>query len=224
VTLLVSSARGVLPAADPVLPASTCPAPGAALARVRWATGARHATLDARLPIARDDAGLAEVAAHLCLLRAWLGPMAAWLARFSDGPQAAAHPSAGDRLAGLTDDLARLAGLASGHAPRTTPPADDPRPWPMTADAAYRWGVAYVVEGSALGGRVLARRFAPALGGLALHTLADDEAVSRRWRAFLDAFDAALRDETAIATACAGACDAFDHLLALAGLPAETRR
>jgi heme oxygenase len=80
-----------------------------------------------------------------------------------------------------------------------------------------------VVEGSALGGRVLARRLAPALGGLALRTLVDDDAVSRRWRAFLGAFDAALHDAAAIDAACAGAADAFDRLLSLAGIRAEAR-
>lgn len=81
------------------------------------------------------------------------------------------HP----RLPRLVDDLAAL-GLAM-PAPLLAPVIS-----PVAA-----WGVQYVMEGSRLGGRVLAQRV-PA--GLPIRYLSPDPDMSARWQAFCAALDA----------------------------------
>jgi heme oxygenase len=81
------------------------------------------------------------------------------------------------RSAMIRADLAAL-GLA--------PP--EPAPFPELEDDASCWGAAYVVEGSRLGGALLARRIAP---GLPRSYLGTPQAKGA-WRTFVDALDAAL--------------------------------
>lgn len=182
------------------------------LAALRQATAARHERLDSGLPLSSPDATLADYAAHLQLLRAWLAPLQGWLAGFDDGPQGPSGLPAAPHLALIEADLAdpALAGQTS--------PAPAAAGWPQGASAAYRWGVAYVVEGSQLGGAVLYKRLA---GQLAPHPLrylrgAGEAGPGPRWRAFMQALRAEVRGEEAVAEACAGACDAFDRILGLA--------
>lgn len=186
------------------------------LAALRQATSSRHERLDSGLPLSRPDATLADYAHHLCLLRDWLTPMDAWLAGFGDGPQGAAGIAAFSpvpHLALIEADLAEpsLASYpCSAHA--------QPAPWPGSASAAYRWGVAYVVEGSQLGGAVLYKRLAAQLAPHPLRYLrgAGEGGPGPRWRAFMASLRAEVRTEVEVAEACAGACDAFDQILALA--------
>ena len=183
------------------------------LAALRQATAARHERLDSGLPLSAPDATLADYSAHLQLLRAWLAPLQAWLAGFDNGPQGPSGLPAAPHLALIEADLAdpALANLAA-------PAIEGDRDWPPEASAAYRWGVAYVVEGSQLGGAVLYKRLA---GQLAPHPLrylrgAGEAGPGPRWRAFMQALRAEVRSEEAVAEACAGACDAFDRILGLA--------
>jgi len=183
------------------------------LAALRQATAARHERLDSGLPLSAPDATLADYSAHLQLLRAWLAPLQDWLAGFDNGPQGPSGLPAAPHLALIEADLAdpALAGQA-------TPPVAAHTAWPDGASAAYRWGVAYVVEGSQLGGAVLYKRLA---GQLAPHPLrylrgAGVEGPGPRWRAFMGALRAEVRSEKELAEACAGACDAFDRILGLA--------
>ena len=183
------------------------------LAALRQATAARHERLDSGLPLSAPDATLADYAAHLQLLRAWLAPMQGWLGGFGDGPQGASGLPHAPHLALIEADLADPA--LAGHAPPDVTGGAD---WPPGASAAYRWGVAYVVEGSQLGGAVLYKRLA---GQLAPHPLrylrgAGEAGPGPRWRAFMGALRAEVRSEEAVAEACAGACDAFDRILELA--------
>jgi heme oxygenase len=113
------------------------------LTALRQATAARHERLDSGLPLSAPDATLADYAAHLQLLRAWLAPLQGWLAGFGDGPQGPSGLPAAPHLALIDADLADPA-LADHAAPVTAGAAH----WPAGAGAAYRWGVAYVVEGS----------------------------------------------------------------------------
>jgi heme oxygenase len=65
--------------------------------------------------------------------------------------------------------------------------------FPRLASAAAAWGVAYVLEGSQLGGRVIAGQVADALhvGDEALHYLRPAGVVAgTRWKAFVAALDA----------------------------------
>lgn len=183
------------------------------IAALRAATGPQHEILDTGLPLAQSDAGLPAYVAHLQMLDGWLRPIQVWLAHFADGPQQPGLLPAVDRLALIESDL-RLAGAGAGS-------ATDSAPWPPHASAAYRWGVAYVVEGSQLGGAVLYKRLAERL---APHPLAylkpGEEGPGPRWRVFMAALREQVQSEHDIRDACAGAQAAFARILAL-GQPAE---
>lgn len=174
------------------------------LTALRAATASRHAALDAGLPIGAPDASLHDYIAHLVLLRTWLVPLHAWLAGFADGPQF----DHAQRLARIDADLAD-----AGYASPGTPDGDA---WPATASPAYRWGVHYVIEGSQLGGAVLYERLHERLAPHRLRYLqGDDAGPGPRWRVFMQALRAGVRTPAEIADACAGACAAFDRILAL---------
>lgn len=178
------------------------------LAALRGATAARHAILDAGLPLAQPGATLQDYRDHLLMLRAWLAPIEQWLAGFDDGPQGADAPPPVLRVPLIEADLA-----IGALAPQSAPASDA---WPADASAAYRWGVCYVVEGSQLGGVVLYRRLA---GQLAPHPLnylkGNAEGPGPRWRAFSEALREQVRGSEQIEQACAGARAAFDRILAL---------
>jgi heme oxygenase len=183
------------------------------LVALRRATASRHERLDSGMPLSSPGATLADYAHHLCLLRDWLTPLEAWQDTYRDGPQGPAGIAGAPHLALIEADLAEpslAAGLCGVHT--------GVKPWPDDASAAYRWGVAYVVEGSQLGGAVLYKRLA---GQLAPHPLrylrgAGEGGPGPRWRAFMAALRAEVCTEAEVADACAGARDAFDRILALA--------
>jgi heme oxygenase len=181
------------------------------LGALRRATAERHDILDRAMPLAAAAPSLADYAAHLALLHAWLVPIEAWLAGYHDGPQDPARLAPAPRAAVIEADLADPAMPPLPQLPTMATPA-----WPDGAGAAYRWGVCYVIEGSQLGGAVLFKRLR---GALAPHPLtylgADGAAVGARWQQFLVQLRADVTSPCAVADACAGACDAFDRLLAL---------
>lgn len=183
------------------------------LAALRQATGARHERLDSGLPLSCIDATLADYAHHLCLLRDWLAPMDAWLGAYSDGPQGLAGIAVAPHLALIEADLAEP---SLARYPCTARAAG--ASWPAGAGAAYRWGVAYVIEGSQLGGAVLYKRLAAQLAPHPLRYLrgAGEGGPGPRWRAFVEALRAEVRTAGEVAEACVGAGDAFDRILALA--------
>ncbi|MGJ7914695.1 biliverdin-producing heme oxygenase [Massilia sp. LXY-6] len=177
------------------------------LAALRSATASRHEELDSGLPIGAADASLADYAAHLAMLRAWLAPLQGWLAGFADGPR---FEQAG-RLALIDQDLAEQ-GMPA--APVPAPSAD--AGWPSAASPAWRWGVCYVIEGSQLGGAVLYQRLHERLAPHPLRYLkGSDSGPGPRWRVFMLALREHVRSPQEIAEASAGACAAFDSILAL---------
>jgi len=184
------------------------------LAALRETTSSRHAVLDRAMPLAQDGATLGHYRAHLTLLRHWLAPIEAWQARFADGPQDPALLPPAPHLPSIDADLADPVLPAhpdpgSNHVP--TPPN-----WFAAEDAAYRWGVSYVIEGSRLGGIVLYRRLAERLAPHPLRYLhGDGVPPGPRWQQFLRVLREHVRSPAAIAAACAGAADAFDSLIAL---------
>lgn len=195
-----------------------------ALAALRAATDSRHTLLDSGLAVGAPDASLGDYGAHLRMLRAWLAPLAEWLAGFSDGPQATLDPGfrldmdawLRARLALIDADLLE-SGNGVGLTPATPPtaPYAPSEPWPVQASAAYRWGVCYVVEGSQLGGAVLYARLHEKLAPHPLRYLKGDGiGPGPRWRLFMQALRAHVRTPAEIADACLGACDAFDRILA----------
>lgn len=192
-------------------PSFAAPAAVDPLAALRQATSSQHDILDSGLPLAQPDASLADYLDHLRMLARWLAPIQAWQAQYGDGPQGAVAQV--DRLATIAADLA----AAGQPAPE---PAVGAVAWPSHASAAYRWGVAYVVEGSQLGGAVLYKRLSERL---APHPLAylkpSAEGPGPRWRAFIAALQGELRSDADVAEACQGARHAFERILAL-GRPA----
>jgi heme oxygenase len=81
-----------------------------------------------------------------------------------------------------------------------------------------RWGVAYVVEGSQLGGAVLHKRLVDQSTPHPLRYLAGQARPGRgpRWPAFMLPLREEVQGDGEVAEACAGACDAFDRILDIA--------
>lgn len=178
-----------------------------ALAALRAATSERHERLDSGLPLSGPAPDLDVYATHLTLVRDWLAPLQAWLEGYGDGPQTVLP--AVERLALIDADL-KEPGMPPLRAPA------GPHVWPQDASAAYRWGVAYVIEGSQLGGKVLYGKLAERLAPHPLRYLRGaDEGPGPRWRAFMLALKEHVTTPDEIADACAGACAAFDSILKL---------
>lgn len=142
--------------------------------------------------------------------------MDAWLGAYTDGPQGVGRIAVAAHLALIEADLAEPS-LASY--PCRLPGSEVS--WPSGASAAYRWGVAYVVEGSQLGGAVLYKRLAQQLAPHPLRYLRGPARCRRgRTGPALARLHGSLArrgtGEEEVAEACAGACDAFDRILALA--------
>ncbi len=177
-----------------------------ALAALRSATASRHEALDSGLPIGAPDASLGDYASHLAMLRAWLASLQAWLAGFGNGPQF----DQASRLALIEQDLAEQGMPAAPAVAGVT------RDWPLGASPAWRWGVCYVIEGSQLGGAVLYQRLHERLAPHPLRYLKGQGAgPGPRWRAFMQALRENVRSLDEIRDASAGACAAFDSILAL---------
>ena len=186
---------------------NTTPTAGA-LDALRAATTERHELLDAGLPLAGPAPTLDDYRSHLRMLRAWLAPIEDWLAR-GPGPRDALAPLR--RVALIDADL-----LDRSFAPGVEPVLDEQAGWPDDASPAYRWGVAYVAEGSQLGGAVLYQRLSAQLAPHPLGYLRGEAAgPGPRWRSFMLALKENVRSEEEVADACAGARDAFDRILAL---------
>lgn len=182
------------------------------LAALRGATAERHARLDRALPLADPDAGAAHYAEHLRLLRPWLKAWEDWLLA---APHAASGPYAPEALAPVRRTPLFDADLALLPSPPATDAASTASAWqatlpPSPAPAAWRWGVAYVIEGSQLGAQVLARQLGERL---APHPLAALRQGTPRWPAFIAALRGAVQAPADIAQAVQGACLAFDTLL-----------
>lgn len=169
---------------------------------LRDGTRERHDTLDQGLALADGDVSPARYLAYLRALLGWLEPVERrlWQLDWPAGLQAAARAG---KSALIRADL-RAAGDA---APVPECPG---APAPQAADA-YALGVAYVVEGSQLGGRFLAKRLENATPPLPLGYLRGyGEDTGSLWKGFLLHLDSAARGHEA--QALQGARDAFDSL------------
>lgn len=177
------------------------------LASLRAATAEQHARLDRAMPLGHAAPTLGDYRDHLLLLRAWLAPLENWLQRFDDGPQNSATVPAVARAPILMQDLAHPQTPAGGI------DVVDIEVASLRTEAAYRWGICYVIEGSQLGGAVLYRQLATRLAPHPLQYLHASKAPGPRWQHFLQALRAAVNDPASIALACDGARRAFDDLL-----------
>jgi heme oxygenase len=202
-------------------PTGTASGPPKVLTALRAATSQRHESTHLLMPLSVDSVALGDYVAHLVILREWLVQLEAWLAHFSDGPQAGALVPARNRVALIDMDLAHVSVKLEDRAGAQE--VSSTRHWTGSKSAAYRWGVCYVIEGSQLGGAVLYERLKERLAPHPLGYLkAGRGALSVRWPAFVRAMcaDVDMQTQASIEEACRGACDAFDHLIELAPRPA----
>lgn len=195
--------------ASPAVPAAR----NDGLAALREATREQHARLDAALPLARDGATLQDYLRHARTLAAWLQALGPVIAPIDAGP----HPWRLDdpgRLQALRLDLEDAAAMAWPAAGVETKEAAARvlERFPARAEAVA-WGMAYVVEGSQLGGQWLHRRLSATLAPHPLRYLQGSGAgTAARWAHFLGRLADALRTPEDIAAACAGAQAAFGAL------------
>ncbi len=172
---------------------------------LRRATAPLHARVDASVPLAKPAPTLADYRDHLHLLRDWTAVLRAL-------PVDPARLDA--QAAALAQDIADCDRLL-GDGP-TVAPAAEPAPVRMApaAPAAFGWGIAYVIEGSQLGGQVLYRRLVDALAPHPLGYLQGaGHGTGARWTAFLADLRANVGTPLQIDAACAGAVEAFELLL-----------
>ncbi|MCW0393432.1 Heme oxygenase [Xanthomonas sacchari] len=137
---------------------------------------------------------------HHAVLASWEQREAAWLRDCGD-----AHWQYQPRTPLLAQDL---------HALRAAPPAPPaPQPLPPAAEAGTRWGMLYVVEGSRLGGRVIARHLRQTLAGAApaLSYFELGHADPAAWRHFQQRLERALPSAPLQQAAVDGARAMFAH-------------
>jgi len=192
------------------------------LQALRLRTAILHRALDERVPIAGNAPSLGDYLQHLLALQPWLSAMLAWRARQAVGPDAHAELQPQPQLDWIAEDL-RVAGPAACAAAAARVPSAPTAPWPDEAGAAYRWGAAYVLEGSSLGASVLYRRLAGPLAPQPLRFLqASGGMPGPRWARFCQLMRQEVQGPADIAQACAGAADAFGRLLAVYPGPLAT--
>jgi heme oxygenase len=173
---------------------------------LREGTRDRHETLDQGLALTSGDVDRADYLNYLRALLGWLEPLEQrlWQLDWPDSLQARARAGKSDWIrADLAD---------AGDAAPVPQCADAPR---VDAADAYALGVAYVVEGSQLGGRFLAKHLADVTPALPLRYLRGyGEQVGPMWKAFLQYLDSEAGAQGSEAHALQGARDAFDSLTA----------
>lgn len=225
----------------PHLPPGGAAPPHDPVAALRVATHALHEALDRALPLASDTAGLGDYVAHLQMLRPWLLELRSALCAAQVPALDAAARRIDDKLDALDADLADACGsadpLACGAAPAgpASPlghtaaargpglPSPSPDDWRAAAwaEPGFAWGLAYVVEGSQLGGLMLHRRLSARLAPHPLRYLAGTGGrTGPSWQAFLMQLRLALSTSpTASAAAQRGAIAAFARLMPAHALP-----
>jgi heme oxygenase (biliverdin-IX-beta and delta-forming) len=216
--------------------------PSAALVALRVGTRERHRTLDTHLPVAQPDATHADYVLHLEALYGWLKPLndPLWSLPWPEAVRASRRRG---KATLIVNDLRRAEAMAFGRPGE--PPLCPSVPRCHVLDA-YAIGVAYVIEGSQLGGAVLARHFIGGGGGgdsksdggggdarAFSYLVGYGKETGALWRTFIAFVDDAVRSEQDIAHMLRGACDAFDtitawmitqHLLNEASRPADRDR
>lgn len=177
-----------------------------AMTALRIATQALHEQLDHSLPLAHADADLADYAAHLTVLRDWQGALAPWLTRAIIDPAA---------LALLEQDLSECPPQDHGLAALLNLPLPDLTALRQADDGrdGFCWGIAYVVEGSRLGGQVLYRRLSQQLAPHPLRYLGQRARTGASWPETLARLRSHLDAGPELESACNGAVAAFELLL-----------
>ena len=174
-----------------------------AVAALRTATHSLHEQLDHSLPLARADAVLADYAAHLTVLRDWQRALAPWLTRAIIDSNA---------LVLLEQDLSDCPAQAHALAALPVPDLTALRQVDDGSDG-FCWGIAYVVEGSRLGGQVLYRRLSQQLAPHPLRYLGQRGKTGASWPDILTRLRTHLDARPECESACNGAVAAFELLL-----------
>jgi heme oxygenase len=182
------------------------------LEAVRAATSVRHGLLEA-LPISvrllADDLTIDEYRATLARMYGFYAPLAQ-RARLAHVSWATA---ARDRAVRLAEDLSDLDWRSADLEASAT--CDD-LPALDTADRAL--GCAYVLEGAALGGRVIRKHLMRVFGerpDLPLRFMSGNgEATGPHWQAFCAELDATARDVAEVCTSALATFDAMGRWLA----------
>ncbi|MDR6674754.1 biliverdin-producing heme oxygenase [Xanthomonas sp. 1678] len=171
---------------------------------LREATAGQHEAVE-QLPMMRTlMSGRLSVRDYVQVLRRHHAVLAGWEQRESAWLHASgdAHWRYQPRSPLLAQDLAAL---------QASPPP--PSPAPLAPEAGSRWGMLYVVEGSRLGGRVIARRLRQTLGeiapALAYFELGHGDPAS--WRRFQQRLEQALPTTALQQAAVDGARAMFAH-------------
>lgn len=173
---------------------------------LRAGTRERHETLDQSLALTGGDIDRAGYLNYLRALLGWLEPLEQRLWQL-DWPDALQAPARAGKSAWLREDLAEARDTAP--VPRC---AGIPK---LEAPDAYALGVAYVVEGSQLGGRLLATHLQDVAPALPLRYLRGyGGQVGPLWKEFLLYLDSEAGAGGREAHALQGARDAFDSLTA----------
>lgn len=169
--------------------------------RLRADTRDAHAAVEALPTMAVLTSGTLSREAYAEVLRRHFVLLAAWETRYHDWLQGLAS---GWRYAWraprLREDLQRL-GIDAVAGPRAAVP--------RVPSAAERWGMLYVVEGSALGGRLIARHVRARLPELDGALSYFDPPAAPAWREFQQRLQAALPGPAAQRLAVAGARTMF---------------
>lgn len=171
---------------------------------LREGTRDRHETLDQGLALVGGDVDRTHYLNYLRALLGWLEPLEQqlWQLGWPDSLQA---PERAGKSAWIRADLADAGDAAPVPLCTAAPRVD--------AADAYALGVAYVVEGSQLGGRFLAKHLADADPPLPLRYLRGyGDQVGPMWKAFLHYLDSEAGARGREAHALQGARDAFDSL------------
>ncbi|MFM9922575.1 biliverdin-producing heme oxygenase [Variovorax sp. H27-G14] len=207
--------------------ASTAPAASVAdvLRPLRNATQALHEALDSRLPIARAQATLADYAAHLRALRPWLESVSGALAASGDPGLERVARRTQQRLAALALDLEDAGAAPVGEGAPPVPADGLPEPlMDATRDPSFAWGLAYVLEGSQLGGAAMSKRLGPRLAPHPMRYFQPvdaTESLAAQWKDFVAQLAAALHSPAAMEAAQRGAVAGFQTLMPRFGLHAD---
>ncbi len=175
-----------------------------ALSSLRSATAEMHTRLDTQLPIAREDAGLADYLQHVGFIASWLEEIDHLRERADGWPAGWAEAQRG-RRARIACDLAGAGTIAVAS------PANIAAP--LSLPPGFGWGVAYVVEGSQLGGQMLYRRLRERLAPHGLQYLAGDGSTGQ-WPRFMAALRSDITTDARLQGALDGAAWAFASLTA----------
>ena len=154
-----------------------------ARAALRERTHEAHEAIERALALASPSAGRAEYARHVAALWGWMKPVepVLWRGRWPAGIDAGARAM---KTSWLETDIAaaRADGLLGPHVEVSEPMESGSR--------AARFGQAYVIEGSMLGGAMLLRRLGSRLAPWPVRYLHGYGAeAGRYWRQFLAALE-----------------------------------